>query len=88
MIHFSKCKIPYPHNFEDYSCRKCNAFLMIADGNVMIKGKKVSKKIFVFNLTMMLVFFIFLINLIPLIPLNKIQNRKLSIKDVYYLHPR
>lgn len=44
MIHFSKCKIPYPHDFEDHSCKKCNAFLMIADGDLMIKGKIVSKR--------------------------------------------
>jgi hypothetical protein len=49
MIHFSKCKIPYPHDFEDYPCRKCNAFLMITSGDFIVKGKTINIKIMLYD---------------------------------------
>lgn len=40
MIYFSRCKIKYPHDFPDYPCKKCNAFIMITDDGITIDKKK------------------------------------------------
>ena len=47
MIHFSKCKISYPHDFEEYPCKKCNAFLMITSSGLMVKGKTINKRMII-----------------------------------------
>ena len=31
MIYFSKCKMPYLHDFEDYPCKKCNGIIIDRD---------------------------------------------------------
>jgi len=40
MIYFSRCRIAYPHDFPDTPCKKCNAFLMIVDGEIYVDKKK------------------------------------------------
>ncbi|MFA6177743.1 MAG: hypothetical protein WC694_02520 [Candidatus Paceibacterota bacterium] len=61
MIYFSKCKIQYPHDFDDFSCKKCNAFLIITGSGLVIKGKKVNRNnIFSIFIAMILHFKTFL----------------------------
>jgi hypothetical protein len=37
-IYTTRCKIKYPHDFEDYPCKKCNGIILDMDkvGNIIL----------------------------------------------------
>ena len=47
MIYFKKCKIPYPHDFPDHPCKKCNAFIIIDKEGIEIDKNKLRNIIYI-----------------------------------------